>query len=197
MLTYELIVNSFKKLMVETGFQKITIKMIASESGIMRSTFYNYFQDKYEILEWIVDEEIINKVIVHIERNNYSNAVQTFFKCFEEDMAFYKKAFEIKGQNGFEEILVSKIMPLIIDAYKNIEFDYNNPLITRENMAHYQSQATVMFLKMWISDGCYAEGSADDVCEAFVFMLTQGNSLVKPSNTLAALAHEIKKALKK
>ena len=43
MLTYELIVNSFKKLMKETGFQKITVKMIAGESGIMRSTFYNYF----------------------------------------------------------------------------------------------------------------------------------------------------------
>ena len=50
-LTYELIAESFKKLVLKKDFKKITVKMIAAESGIMRSTFYNYFQDKYIFLE--------------------------------------------------------------------------------------------------------------------------------------------------
>ena len=197
MLTYELIVNSFKKLMKETGFQKITVKMIAGESGIMRSTFYNYFQDKYEILEWIVDEDILSKVSVSTERKKYSNAARDLFKCVAEDKVFYKKAFEITGQNGFEEILVSKVMPLFVEAYESVNFDYPNSLITRENMAHYQSLALVEFLKMWLCENCFADAESDDVCEAFVFMLTQGNSFSRQSTGLAALANEIKKAIKK
>ena len=46
-LTYALIADAFKRLVEKKDFNKITVKMIAAESGIMRSTFYNYFQDKY------------------------------------------------------------------------------------------------------------------------------------------------------
>ena len=33
--------------------EEITIKMICAYSGINRSTFYDYFQDKYDLLEQI------------------------------------------------------------------------------------------------------------------------------------------------
>ena len=197
MLTYELIVNSFKKLMLEKDFSKITVKMIALESGIMRSTFYNYYQDKYEILEWIIDEDILRKVELPLARELYADAMRLVFKCFAEDRAFYKKAFEIRGQNGFEEILVSKCIPLFMEAYKSVDFHYSNPLITRENIAQYQSIALVTYLKMWIADDCYGDADYNDVCEAFIFMLTQGNNLISPSNSLSILAREIRKVFKK
>ena len=195
--TYCAISDALKELLAANDFSKITISMITSKAGIKRSTFYNYFQDKYEILEWIVDEDILSKVSVSTERKKYSNAARDLFKCFAEDKVFYKKAFEITGQNGFEEILVSKVMSLLVDAYESVNFDYPNSLITRENMAHYQSLALVEFLKMWLCENCFGDAEPDDVCEAFVFMLTQGNSFSRQSTGLAALANEIKKAIKK
>ncbi len=197
MLTYELIVNSFKKLLMEKDFRKITVKMIAQESGIMRSTFYNYFQDKYEILEWIVQEEIFSKVSMLLAKEQYADAMRMIFRRFAEDKPFYKKAFEIRGQNGFEEILVSKCIPLFVEAYKSVDFHYANPLITRENIAQYQSLALVMYLKMWLGDGCYGDADYNDVCEAFIFMLTQGNHLMTHANGLALIAREIRKVFKK
>ena len=74
-LTYALIADAFKRLVEKKDFNKITVKMIAAESGIMRSTFYNYFQDKYEILEWIVKSEISDKVIILIEKEMYVEAL--------------------------------------------------------------------------------------------------------------------------
>lgn len=44
-----LIGESLKVLMRNHPFEKITIKMITDEAGVIRPTFYNYFCDKYEV----------------------------------------------------------------------------------------------------------------------------------------------------
>ena len=132
-----------------------------------------------------------------ITKEQYADAMRMVFRRFAEDKPFYKKAFEIRGQNGFEEILVSKCIPLFVEAYKSVDFHYANPLITRENIAQYQSLALVMYLKMWLGDGCYGDADYNDVCEAFIFMLTQGNHLMTHANGLALIAREIRKVFKK
>lgn len=52
-LTKRLIANSFKELLLQNSFEKITIKMITDHANVIRPTFYNHFHDKYELLEWI------------------------------------------------------------------------------------------------------------------------------------------------
>ena len=41
----------FKELMLKGSFDKITVRMITEQAGVIRPTFYNYFQDKYEVME--------------------------------------------------------------------------------------------------------------------------------------------------
>ena len=55
---------------VKTPFEKITIKQITDGAGVIRVTFYNHFQDKYDLLEWIVATEILDPVrrILRLDR---------------------------------------------------------------------------------------------------------------------------------
>ena len=53
-----LLEEGLKELMKRNSFEKITVKMITDEAGVLRPTFYNYFQDKYELLEGIFCEDI-------------------------------------------------------------------------------------------------------------------------------------------
>jgi Transcriptional regulator len=46
--------ENLRALMVKHLFEKITIKQICDETGVNRATFYNYFEDKYDCLQWIV-----------------------------------------------------------------------------------------------------------------------------------------------
>ena len=46
--------ESFKELASRHPIEKITIKDITDKAGVIRPTFYNHFQDKYELIEWIV-----------------------------------------------------------------------------------------------------------------------------------------------
>ena len=57
--TDRLLADSFKELAQIKPVEKITIKEITDKAGVIRPTFYNHFQDKYELLEWIIREEIL------------------------------------------------------------------------------------------------------------------------------------------
>ena len=53
-LTKDLLALSFKELIMKMPFEKITVKMITEGADVIRPTFYKHFQDKYEILEYIL-----------------------------------------------------------------------------------------------------------------------------------------------
>ena len=61
-LTKALLGEKFKELVAKKGFEKLTIKMITDAAGVIRPTFYNYFQDKYEVMEWLLWEDIFKEV---------------------------------------------------------------------------------------------------------------------------------------
>lgn len=58
---------AFIELVNEKGFANVTIKEIAARAIINRQTFYNYYQDKYDLTEQLNDEllEILKQVINH------------------------------------------------------------------------------------------------------------------------------------
>ena len=60
--------ESFKELASRHPIEKITIKDITDKAGVIRPTFYNHFQDKYELIEWIVMEQIIRPAAPLIEK---------------------------------------------------------------------------------------------------------------------------------
>jgi AcrR family transcriptional regulator len=55
-----LLAESFKEIAVTKPIEKITIKEITDRAGVIRPTFYNHFQDKYELMEWIIQTELIS-----------------------------------------------------------------------------------------------------------------------------------------
>lgn len=55
-----LLAESFKELAKKHPIEKITIKEITDLAGVIRPTFYNHFQDKYELLEWIITTDLLD-----------------------------------------------------------------------------------------------------------------------------------------
>lgn len=62
-----LLAESFKELTLKQPIEKITIKEITDKAGVIRPTFYNHFQDKYELLEWIIMTQIIEPITASSE----------------------------------------------------------------------------------------------------------------------------------
>ena len=107
--TKALLGEEFKELVVEKSFEKITIKMITDAAGVIRPTFYNYFQDKYEVMEWLLWEDVFQSVTELISMDMALEAMKMLFRKIGADKAYYRKVFEVEGQNSFEEMLYQRI----------------------------------------------------------------------------------------
>ena len=166
-LTKRLIADSFKALLCRYPFDKISIMMIANESDIRRPSFYNHFQDKYDLLEWIVAEDVIAPAREELQRGEVRAAAETFFRRLQEDALFYRRAFAVTGQNGFEEAFTQR-MTAIFAAYipDNTELP---PPLTREDTAHFYAVCCVTFAKNWLERG--KESTPEALAEAYFFLL--------------------------
>lgn len=75
-VTDSLLAESFKELALRHPIEKITVKEITDKAGVIRPTFYNHFQDKYELLEWIIRTELLEPVRPLIENRMMNEALR-------------------------------------------------------------------------------------------------------------------------
>lgn len=190
-LMSETIANAFKRLLMKNEFEKVSVKLIAAEAGITRSRFYNYFQDKYDVMEWIVRRALLDPVLPLVEKEMYPEALRKVFACVDENRNFFTRAFRIQGQNGFHEVMERVFTPVFVEVYKDVSFDYANPIITRYNIARYQSLALILYLGMWICDHYYGDATHAQAADAYLFMITQGNNMVTPTRLQQVVAEEL------
>lgn len=170
--TKNLLTESFKNLLSKNSFNKITVKMITDGAGVIRPTFYNYFHDKYEIFEVILEEELFDPLHGLIDIDMFDEAVKMIFTYFEKNRTFYEKAFEVTGQNSFEEILMGKMSNLTqhIVEEKNIRMKKEIDILTKEELADFYSLNMVFIIKMWLQRGDDTY-TADRIYRAYTFLI--------------------------
>lgn len=105
MKTKELLADSFRTLVLTVPFQKISIKMITDGAHVIRPTFYNYFQDKYEVIEFLFDRDIGSKVEVMIENDMEQEAIKLMFICFEKNKEYYHRLLRSQVRTASENFL--------------------------------------------------------------------------------------------
>mgnify|MGYP003247842326 CR=1 FL=1 len=156
--------ESFKELMLKGSFDKITIRMITEQAGVIRPTFYNYFQDKYEVFR---------PVFEMVEDGMEREAIYLLFRKMEKDQQYYQKAFEVTGQNGFEEILAGKLRKLIRQMMKNhkITLQKLEGLRDINIFLEFHTLTVVNGLKYWLTSR-EVHMSADEALEFYRFLMS-------------------------
>ncbi len=167
-LTKRLIANSFKELMLKYPFEKITIKTITDNANIIRPTFYNHFHDKYELVEWILKTEIIDEVTRELVNNSSRSAIQTLFDKFLVDKEYYKKAFEIGGQNGFSDVLVNLLTDMFVSVISE-DLMKEHSCLEKEVVARYYATGAVAVLRYEVfrTDA----GELAEICDAYRYLM--------------------------
>lgn len=170
-LTKNLLTASFKELVLQVPFEKITIKMITDGAGVIRPTFYKHFQDKYEVLEWILQTEIKSKIQVLIDNNMQEDIFRLLCNCLEKDRAFYRKAYEIKGQNSFEDIMSDYLYTLFLQLLSKYPLKSPDKLafLTKEAIARFYTFGLADSLKYWISQDALIP--AKDINAAYSYII--------------------------
>ncbi len=151
----EALAASLKELVLREPFEKITIKQITDGAGVIRVTFYNHFQDKYDLLGWIIRTEILAPVRILIDNRMFKEAIVLIFSGLQKDKAFYTAAVRIGGQNSFSEIARQCIYELLLALFTEQarRSHPKHPWLTPEYMAQYYAQSMNFVVMNWIREG--------------------------------------------
>ncbi len=131
----EALAESLRSLMERYLFEKITIKQICNEAGVIRATFYNYFDDKYDCLNSIVYHDIVEGCRPFIQQNRMPEGTIGVLRTIEENRRFYRTAYNVTGQNSFEDMIRENLKILFVDYLnhhrkKGYLDEYDNDLLS-------------------------------------------------------------------
>ncbi|MDG3132781.1 dihydroxyacetone kinase transcriptional activator DhaS [Streptococcus suis] len=101
LITKKRIAKAFKSLLLKVDFDKISIVDIMEIAQIRRQTFYNHFLDKYQLLDWIFENDLHDQITDNLDFISGRQLLIELFSYFEKERWFYVKLFEIRGQNDF------------------------------------------------------------------------------------------------
>ncbi len=97
--TKETIVRVFLNLIQKKSFEKITVKDIVEECGINRKTFYYYFKDIYDLVEYAFKAEMESYINSVPEENTLEESVSGIFELVEKNK---KAVYHLNGSNDDE-----------------------------------------------------------------------------------------------
>ncbi len=177
-VTDTLLAESFKELVLQHSIEKITIKEITDKAGVIRPTFYNHFQDKYELLEWIIRTDLLEPIRPLIENQMVDEALLLLFMNIEKEQKFYIQAARLEGQNSFESIARGCVKGILLDIIEKNSKDkmLKFPWLTPERIAEYYAQSMCSVVITWMKSGLAV--SAKELAEIYNYIMKHSISEV-------------------
>lgn len=155
-----LLAESFKELAAKQPIEKITIKEITDKAGVIRPTFYNHFQDKYELLEWIIRTQLLEPIEPLVQNGMVNEALVLLFTNIEKEREFYTRASRLEGQNSFESIARECVEQLLLKVVKKSRAAKPQKYVwlTPERISQYYAQTMCYVVITWIQEGMTISG---------------------------------------
>lgn len=107
--TKKAILDAFNRLITKREFDQITSLDLAKEAGISKATFYRYFKDKYDVMNYNYKNLLDNCL------KDATDYRDLFYKLYYEAEANWKhlyRAFNTTGINSFENYIYTYSMEI-------------------------------------------------------------------------------------
>ncbi|ALS23860.1 TetR/AcrR family transcriptional regulator [Paenibacillus naphthalenovorans] len=137
-----MIQESLISLILEKGFERISVKDIADHANVNRSTFYAHYQDKFDLLDTIIEEKLalLSKLFKETGPQVESRLLKfdepdpyfvVLFNYMADSARFYKvmftfleqERFKLKMQEVIREALYDRISRLRMEQKLSVPLD--------------------------------------------------------------------------
>ena len=105
-ITKRALAASLKELMQQMPFNKIQVSHICQKCGLNRKSFYYHFKDKYDLVNWIFDTDIIPFVKKTSNLDSFEERIKILrevYRYLYDNRSFYRPALKIEGQNSLSD----------------------------------------------------------------------------------------------
>ena len=160
--TKKLLEDSLGALLEEKSFEEIRVMDICSKTKIHRSTFYTYFNDKYELLKSILDKyeakflEFLKKYKIEGKLVDFHVDIMIeILNYFYLNKNYLKVIFKNNREGSIIKILQKYLEAYIIEGVKDMKQISSDKPYMIEIMGSFYSGAFISVIGEWILKDCY------------------------------------------
>ncbi|MCR4786438.1 MAG: TetR/AcrR family transcriptional regulator [Lachnospiraceae bacterium] len=146
-ITKKALADALKKLMKKKGFDRVSVSDICNSCGMNRKSFYYHFRDKYDLVNWVFYEDLIDRLSVADYENGWDMLYDICSK-FYEDRVFYAEAFRIEGQDSFRSYVLETLRPMASFFLEGIFPDRGE----EDYFFRYFGEAGLFAVMCWLRD---------------------------------------------
>lgn len=148
--TQESLKKAVIELMTERNFDDITIRDIADRANVNRGTIYLHYQDKYDLLDKLIEAHIneLDEMGEWACKLDWGTALEPFFEYFEKNYLFFSTMLASKGAPTFR----TRLLEFFMKGFKS-EIDNEsgrNTDLSEDIILQYAGTAYVGVIEWWI-----------------------------------------------
>ena len=151
--TKEALAAALKQLMAFKPIGKITVKDLVEICGVNRQTFYYHFDDVYDLLEWIFEEDA-NRVLPHkVVVEHWREDVMIFMDYLRENSAFTLNVYNSNSRLYMLRYLEEKMEACIRSFAVIVSQNRNIDRQDFEFVVKFYAKCAIGFISQWLDMG--------------------------------------------
>lgn len=144
-ITKRALASSLKELMENKPFAKISVSDICEACDMNRKSFYYHFKDKYDLVNWIYYTEFIT--VAHLKEYQTGwDLLEDLCGYFYENHEFYRKSFQVEGQNSFSDYFRDIVLMIITNDMDALFGESDSS----DFYVEFYTDALVCAIKKWL-----------------------------------------------
>jgi AcrR family transcriptional regulator len=152
--TKTLIRDAFMELIIEQGFDKVTVRAITERARINRATFYRHYTDKHDLAARLTDI-LFSDVVNHFSEHSKSSTVENWAVLFEhvaEYATFYRAMISKNGIPGFRDQVQESVEKEMRKQLVTAGIVERQAKIPPALIIRYLAAAQVGFMQWWLEN---------------------------------------------
>ncbi len=152
--TKHILISSLKKFMERKPLSKITISEICNDCGMNRKTFYYHFEDIYDMLRWMLEEEALEIVKQFNPLTDYEEVIRFIIDYIDDNNHILSCVYDAMGREGMKRFFLSDFNVSIGAIIDGIEKTMNISITPnyRQFLCDFYTNALSGILLDWFLD---------------------------------------------
>ena len=151
--TKEALAAALKQMMTVKPMDKITIKDLVEICGVNRQTFYYHFDDVYDLLEWVFEEDANRVLPQEVVYEHWREDVFIFMQYLQDNSSFtlnvYNSNSRVYMLRYLEEKMAACIRSFAVIVSEGMNIDRQD----FEFVVTFYAKCAIGFISQWMDLG--------------------------------------------
>lgn len=151
--TKEAFAAALKQMMAVKPIDRITIKDLVDICGVNRQTFYYHFDDVYDLLEWVFEQDASRVLPKEIAVDHWREDVTIFFEYLYQNSSFVINVYNSDSRRYMLRFLKERLEGCIRGFAEIVSANRNIDRQDFEFVVEFYSNGIIGLISQWLDLG--------------------------------------------